>query len=473
MSVQAAANPDALVSPDEIRAQFSRAMSAMYQAEVPLYGTLLELVGEANRQALARQPQLAEQLRATGEIQRLDMERHGAIRLGTAAELATMRRLFAVMGMQPVGYYDLASAGVPVHSTAFRATHEAALQHSPFRVFTSLLRLELIENAELRELARGILEQRNIFTPRTLQLIERAEVAGGLTAAEADEFVQQALETFRWHREATVSAALYQQLSAQHKLIADVVAFKGPHINHLTPRTLDIDAVQAGMPGRGINPKAVIEGPPPRRCPILLRQTSFKALQEPVTFVEADGSGALGSHTARFGEIEQRGVALTAKGRALYDRLLETTRQAAGGAPDEAGAAAYMATLSEQFQAFPDDYASLRRQQLAYFRYFVTEQGRAAKARGELAMDLEALLAAGQVQCEPLVYEDFLPVSAAGIFQSNLGDDARDSYGASANREAFERDLGAPVLDELALYAETQQRSLAQCAQELGLAAFA
>ena len=473
MSVQAAANPDALVSPDEIRAQFSRAMSAMYQAEVPLYGTLLALVGEVNRDALAREPQLAEQLRTTGEIGRLDMERHGAIRLGTAAELATMRRLFAVMGMQPVGYYDLASAGVPVHSTAFRATHEAALQHSPFRVFTSLLRLELIENAELRELARGILARRNIFTPRALRLIERAEAAGGLTAAEAEEFVQQALETFRWHREATVSAALYQQLSAQHKLIADVVAFKGPHINHLTPRTLDIDTVQAGMPGRGINPKAVIEGPPPRRCPILLRQTSFKALQEPVTFVEADGGGALGSHTARFGEIEQRGVALTPKGRALYDLLLEATRAIAGGAPNEEGAAAYMATLSQQFEAFPDDYPSLRRQQLAYFRYFVTEQGLAAKGQGELATNLEGLLAAGHVRCEPLVYEDFLPVSAAGIFQSNLGDNARDSYGQSANREAFERDLGAPVLDELALYAATQQRSLAHCAQALGLAALA
>ncbi len=29
-----------------------------------------------------------------------------------------------------------------------------------------------------------------------------------------------------------------------------------------------------------------------------------------------------GTHTARFGEIEQRGVALTPKGRQLYDDLL-------------------------------------------------------------------------------------------------------------------------------------------------------
>ncbi|RNK48461.1 2-oxoadipate dioxygenase/decarboxylase family protein, partial [Xanthomonas vasicola] len=75
---------------------------------------------------------------------------HGAIRVATAAELATLRRLFAVMGMQPVGYYDLSVAGVPVHSTAFRPIDEAALSANPFRVFTSLLRLELIEDAALR-----------------------------------------------------------------------------------------------------------------------------------------------------------------------------------------------------------------------------------------------------------------------------------------------------------------------------------
>jgi uncharacterized glyoxalase superfamily metalloenzyme YdcJ len=69
------------------------------------------------------------------------------------------------MGMQPVGYYDLTPAGVPVHSTAFRAVHEEALQVSPFRVFTSLLRLELIEDPELRAFAQSTLDKRSIFTP--------------------------------------------------------------------------------------------------------------------------------------------------------------------------------------------------------------------------------------------------------------------------------------------------------------------
>ena len=456
---------DAFVSPDQIRVRFSQALSAMYRAEVPLYGELLELVATLNQQTLANNPQLAEQLRQAGELQRLSEERHGAIRLGTSAELATMARLFAVLGMQPVGYYDLASAGVPVHATAFRPLHEASLRHSPFRVFTSLLRLELIGDPALRQQAERILAGRQIFTPGALALIERFEQQGGLTEQEAQAFIEQALETFRWHSQAGVSAAVYQQLQAQHRLIADVVAFKGPHINHLTPRILDIDAAQAEMPRHGMNAKEWVEGPPLRRHPILLRQTSFKALDEAVQF----SCASPGQHSARFGEIEQRGAALTAKGRALYDQLLEATRERCEGVAKQDYAQHYAQTLAQCFADFPDDLEMLRRQGLAFFRYRVTEAGQAAKAAGALAGDLEALLKAGQLACEPLVYEDFLPVSAAGIFQSNLGDANRERYQQDANRAEFERALGRPVQDELALYADCQSRSLHACATELGI----
>ncbi|NMZ49416.1 VOC family protein [Pseudomonas poae] len=450
------------VSPDDIRKGFSKAMSDMYRDEVPLYGALLELVAETNRRVLNSDTGLAQQLQRTGEIQRLDRERHGAIRVGTAAELATLRRLFALMGMQPVGYYDLTPAGVPVHSTAFRAVHESALHTSPFRVFTSLLRLELIESTELRAFAETALAKRSIFTAGALALIEHAEQHGGLDAAQADEFIRQALETFRWHPTATVTGAQYRQLSDQHRLIADVVAFKGPHINHLTPRTLDIDQVQAAMPGKGITPKAVIEGPPRRRCPILLRQTSFKALEEPIAFTDAHGS-----HSARFGEIEQRGVALTPKGRALYDQLLNAARDELGAFPNEANAGRYTQLMEQHFQAFPDDHGQMREQGLAYFRYFVTEQGLAARDQADRPRTLEALLRAGHVAIEPLVYEDFLPVSAAGIFQSNLGDGAQGHSAANSNQAELEQALGCRTIDELQLYAQTQQRSIDACTQAL------
>ncbi|RCJ95486.1 DUF1338 family protein, partial [Klebsiella pneumoniae] len=166
------------ITADEIREHFSQAMSAMYQQEVPQYGTLLELVADVNLAVLENYPQLHEQLANADELARLNVERHGAIRVGTAEELATLRRMFAIMGMYPVSYYDLSQAGVPVHSTAFRPIDDAALARNPFRIFTSLLRLELIENRALRERAEAILARRKIFTPRCLALIAQYEAEG-------------------------------------------------------------------------------------------------------------------------------------------------------------------------------------------------------------------------------------------------------------------------------------------------------
>ncbi|UWR38434.1 VOC family protein [Sulfitobacter sp. W074] len=438
---------------DEIRSLFSEAMSEMYRAEVPQYGTLVDLVREVNAATLKADPELHAQLEAAGELDRLDGERHGAIRLGTAEELSLVRRMFNIMGMVPVGYYDLSVAGIPVHSTAFRPADNAALKKNPFRVFTSLLRLDLVEDRELAAKADYILSLRQIITEEAKALIELAEDQGGLTEGQSHKFVREALETFRWHSGATVCTNTYGSLVEAHRLIADVVSFKGPHINHLTPRTLDIDAVQAQMPAHGITPKAVIEGPPRRKAGILLRQTSFKALEEEVVF-----QGKTGSHTARFGEIEQRGVALTPKGRALYDKTLTAARAAAG----KTGADEYDNVLRKAFEAFPDDLDHLRREKLAFIQYRVT-----GSVRYE-AESVDDLVASGALAADPQVYEDFLPVSAAGIFQSNLGVEDQSNYSANANKEAFEAALGATVIDEMALYAEVEEASLVAALTALG-----
>jgi uncharacterized glyoxalase superfamily metalloenzyme YdcJ len=168
--------------------------------------------------------------------------------------------------------------------------------------------------------------------------------------------------------------------------------------------------------------------------PILLRQTSFKALSETITFTDA----AAGKHTARFGEIEQRGLALTPAGRALYDRLLQ----------DDA-----------DFSAFPDDIAAIRQQQLGYFRY--TLQPGATVPAGATIAQLESLIDTDVVRVTPIIYEDFLPVSAAGIFQSNLGSERGKVSKGNPNKQAFEQALGCAVLDEFTLYQQIEDRSLA------------
>jgi uncharacterized glyoxalase superfamily metalloenzyme YdcJ len=249
-----------------------------------------------------------------------------------------------------------------------------------------------------------------------------------------------------------VDADTYHALHNEHRLIADVVCFPGCHINHLTPRTLDIDRVQALMPECGIVPKALIEGPPRREVPILLRQTSFKALEEPVVFAGEHQ----GTHSARFGEIEQRGIALTPKGRALYDRLLNE----AGVGKDNLN---HQRHLQEVFSQFPDSEFLLRQQGLAWFRYRLTPAGEAHRHAFGPGDDPQPLIERGWVVAQPIIYEDFLPVSAAGIFQSNLGNEIQARSHGNASRDAFETALGCPVLDEFALYQQAEERSKRRC----------
>jgi len=449
-------------SPDTIRADFSAAMSAMYKEEVPAYGALVDIVAQANGSVLDSAAAAKLNLTPEEDTQRISQERHGAIRLGTAEELSMLARIFAVMGMYPVGYYDLSIASVPVHSTAFRPIARENLAKNPFRVFTSLLRLELIADEALRAQATALLAARNIFTPRAIALTTKAEAEGGLTPQEATEFVGEVLEAFRWHADACVDADTFDALNSAHRLIADVVSFKGPHINHLTPRTLDIDAAQSAMIDQGLPAKAVVEGPPRRDCPILLRQTSFKALEEEVRFIAIEGSGKLGTHTARFGEIEQRGVALTPKGRDLYDQLLADVRATIRPAADGSNAQEYNDTLNATFKSFPDDWRAMHDQGLAYFKYSLVQTDTPAPSQ-----DLQSLLDSGVLSLSPVIYEDFLPVSAAGIFQSNLGDSDDDTVQAQSSQAQFEQALGGPVADQFALYEALQNASFTACMEQL------
>ncbi|MEE4917734.1 VOC family protein [Pseudomonas alliivorans] len=429
---------------------FSQQMSDMYKAEVLQYSTLLSIVEDVNENTLSQNDELRAALSRTNDLDRLTQEYHGAIRLGTAQELATMRRMFRVLGMLPVDYYDLSVAGVPVHATAFRPVSNESLAKNPFRIFTSLLRLELIDNLELRVTAERILAGRNIFTGNAIELLKLAEQQGGLSAVAGSEFVSELIETFRWHSEATVDAETFDRLQDAHRLVADVVCFRGPHINHLTPRTLDIDQAQAEMPKRGVQAKQLIEGPPRRNFPILLRQTSFKALEERIRFVGADCDGA---HTARFGEIEQRGAALTPKGMALYDELLSEARRAIG-----AEAVSYESNLKAVFKKFPDSLEDMRIQELAYFKYSAGPEYQPEHAQ---LFPLEDLLSKGLILADPIIYEDFLPVSAAGIFQSNLGGTEQKEFASNAAKDSFERALGSSVLDKFQLYERSQRESLA------------
>ncbi|KAJ3577595.1 hypothetical protein NPX13_g2972 [Xylaria arbuscula] len=467
---------------DDLRTQFAAAMSAMYRAEVPLYGDLIEIVRNINTNVKdvtgSIKPHLNSGIHAS--IERLTQERHGAIRLGTPYELRTVKRIFEALGMHPIGYYDLSIAGLPMHATCFRPLTVSSLECNPFRIFTTLLRPELLSSEKTRQLALQLLERRSIFSEQLLRTLDQIDEQGSrLKEDQTEVFIHEALKTFQWQPVAAATFDEYQTLKAEHPILADIACFQSAHINHLTPRTLDIVAVQDAMKKAGMAAKEQIEGPPVRLCPILLRQTSFLALEEAVQFrrdenqsldeIESRDALVKASHKARFGEIEQRGAAVTPKGRKLYDKLLyESKAKAKDTAGEEADALA-----AEAFKAYPDTWDELRQQNLIYCEFKVKEPTTTPSFDVQDGSVLEQLISKGIVEAVPITYEDFLPLSAAGIFQSNLqssnSSSLATSYQPAEDLGGLEKAMGAEILDLNSWYMSVQQRSLEEVGVRLGL----
>jgi uncharacterized glyoxalase superfamily metalloenzyme YdcJ len=343
----------------QLRERFAAGLSAMYGSEVPAYTTLVEVSTQVNHDYATRRAG-AERL---GSLSRVTAERHGAIRVGTPGELAAVAELFSAFGMVPVGYYDLrdAASPVPVVSTAFRPIDAQELARNPFRIFTSMLAIRdpRFFDAELRARVQRFLGRRQLFDPALLARARVIAADGGCDVDEADDFVAQAVAAFALSGE-PIEKSWYDELSQVSAVAADIAGGCSTHINHLTPRVLDIDELYRRMTARGITMIDAIQGPPRWDGPaMLLRQTSFRALAEPRRFRNDDGTVVDG-----------------------------TLRVRLPGNPDPA------TVWGQHFPATDDEMAV---QGLAYYH-----SGDPSK---------------------PVVYEDFLPASAAGIFRSNLDSD--------------------------------------------------
>jgi uncharacterized glyoxalase superfamily metalloenzyme YdcJ len=352
------------------------------------------------------------------------------------------------MGMNPVGFYDLRDAGpaaVPVVSTAYRPVAADELAANPFRVFVSVLAADdrRFFTEDLQAEVEAFLARRSLFPPHLLDLAGKAEAAGGLTARDAERFLDLAVAALELSAE-PIDRAWYERLEQVSGVAADIAGVTSTHVNHLTPRVLDIDLLYERMQQRGVEMIDEIQGPPRVDGPaVLLRQTSFRALAEPRTFRSPDGTVGPGTLRVRFGEVEARGVALTPRGRDRYD---------ATGVAD-----------------LPRTECDLAVEDLAYYTVSVADRSRDG---GTPPGDVAGLVDGGWVRLEPVVYEDFLPRSAAGIFRSNL---ARDAVGDSS-REGSPRDgawlaeaLDRPVHDLFELYARQRDASWSAARSTLGL----
>jgi len=318
----------------------------------------------------------------------------------------------------------------------------------------------------------------NHLTPNTFCMdLYTAAMKFCLGELDAAAFKSRAVLALQWLRD--TANRDYMKLHFRHLSLDDINAFKKTEVtddfvnglaekitNHLQEPDLDLSALKhSGF-------KDFTEGPAVD-TPILLRQDSYKALTEPVTFHEPDGSTVNAAHTARFGEIEQRFYATTKAGRELYDQCLANADRAREQQPGLAKSdyQAYLQMYAEAFAPFPKTLEELLKHKLVFGRYSPTAKGLENKSSITTA-DLESLVANGYIQYEGLRYEDFLPFSAAGIFASNLGQYGTESGAAEKpvyTQQTLEAIMQRDIVDPNITYAGLEAESILNTFRELTL----
>ena len=244
----------------------------MYGREVPAYTTLVDVSREVNEDVLraAGRRRRAPGLHQPGH--RGTARRHP--RRHPRGDCARSPAIFGALGMHPVGFYDLreaAASAVPVVSTAFRPVDGEELARNPFRVFTSMLTPAdpRFFDADLRARLETFLAGRELFPPELLALADRAEADGRTARARRPNASSTSPCGPSNCPPEPVDQGWYATLERVSAVAADIGGVRSTHINHLTPRVLDIDELYRRMTERGIEMIDTIQGPPalgrPRR----------------------------------------------------------------------------------------------------------------------------------------------------------------------------------------------------------------
>lgn len=479
------------VEPAILRKMLAHELSQMYSKEIPEYKQFTQIVKASNIAFLEKN----EHLKAHDKERVLE-EKHGAIRVSTPEEMRLFSRIFKLMGMYPVEFYDLTPMGIPMIATAFRPI-DASIEQSAFRMFTSMLHPDFIPEEVKPEVETILFERKNNpkFSKKLLALLNTTEHRK-LNHSETKAFIKELVSVFKLESSKPIYFPLYKSLREKNDVYADNICV-GINLNHLTPRAFDIVDAQKRLIESGVPMKdGGIEGPAIRQhaANIQLNQTSRKAPGELIAVTSDQNilklftqnkkqyknlkhtapiirmtknqsvndylaliNETLKTHTlvliehkARFGEIESRHVALTQEGENLYQKLK---------------------TENKFEHDFPKTHEEMFEQNLAYYTVEVNPNKKLDDK--PVNADLNFLVKNHYVTLIPQTYEDFLAVSAAGIFKSNLSNGVQNlqhktKEGLDDNRLLLEKAMGTKILSRHDLALAEQTRSQKEAYKVLG-----
>ena len=509
--------------------EISNGIKTLYEEEVPIHAVIQKVVDKVDTeffQQVDTNPEYAKKAAGMTYDQNHDV-RHAAVRFALPEEMEFYTRCMNLMNLFPIGMYDLTGEGTPVKSIVYRPISEEDIKEDGFRSFTSMADPEAptnYRNEAQKQMVYGLMEKRRerhfkgegCFTNRLFELVAKGETEG-FTEVERKEFITEMVNIYRLNKVTAVNKQTYEELKALDATLADIF---GPelNLNHTTPHTKDNEKVHR-LASEEINPltgeKLVMNGTVygPKGVFILLEQSSCKAIDNELETTD----GQKVKLKTRFCEFETRGQAVTRTGREIYDtvlagimsevnhykklkkdEILHSGREYEGKLRDEAEAEAgklYSKLAHERFPAaYPKTDEEMALQGMVYNKYEIDHDAlaKADKTKIQHILDniektqlkftddeshnqrvmaqemnplMEKLVEAGVAKRILIIYEDFLPASASGIFGSNKDKDGETKKTTDEILKYFKETLG--VIDFYDLYENVQAKYMKNALADL------
>ncbi|MBL0691946.1 MAG: DUF1338 family protein [SAR324 cluster bacterium] len=391
--------------------QFVHRLIAVYEAKIPLFKKMGELVRAVNQQGLDDKIITQKQLDLLNQIM------HGAIRVASVDELKMFRKIFAVMSLYPHGYYDLRN-NILCHSTAFRDVRGLY-----FRMFNSVLDLERVDKKH-KAFVKKIISARRPFSSALIDVVEKFDKQGALTHPQAEVFLSELVALLSRPKKSVLTKAEYSQLGNIHVVLTQILASGKPCGNHLTYNTWDMFVVQKMMRKWGIEDNMTVTGGA-KDFRNLLHQHACLAPEIVMDFLTDDKKGYVsGKYAEEFIEIEARHTAVSRFGYATYTQCLINAKNKVSLLAKEdkdVYAKAYYAELAKSFEIFPRDVKLQILHGLGYYKFKPSKKGLMTDIGVRQKMNMRELVVNDFFDWEPIPYKDFIAVSATEIFNANIG----------------------------------------------------
>lgn len=429
------------VESDEIRLKYVQMISDLFHSRYSVYGVVFDIVRDVNNMALIQNASLYDEMVKKGQKQTFSQELSAHYILFNPGDLGIIRRIFAVMGLYPVGFYNLDLNGKSLASTLFKPLNKIALKQQPFRITVSLANQSFDNECEQHNVPKNRLD----LSEKFLGLLQKFEKYSALNELDVHYFIQELQENL--HKpDYDMQCCEQRPFRSSMNQIRESIMIRSTSL-----ACLNLPKVIEELKHFDLYAIDDLDGPSDRKHPLLFNKMNINLRSKHPDHQKSDSDNQnIPVFTI---QLEQRGLALTAKGHQFFKSILSNLKSRLE--PRTRLSLVQKRKLMNQvFKRFPDSSYSLYRKGLAYFTFSVNPEIEIIDDRYWTEEDLPRLIRSKRILLTPLIFEDIY---------SSYSVHASSSFDFVEEKKSFEAYLGTCIHDEMRYYVLCQEQSLQTC----------